>query len=159
MSKLYKLLNSNKILNTWCIIYAMFLVINIGISLFNKEYLHSSCFADWFINYQGGFVRRGLLGEFLLYCYHKNIDPYTIAISLSFISYGVITIYMLYQFYKRQYNIGLLSITFLLGGFGANGFEYYRRDFIIIVIFWAVMLLWKKINLWKWLSLVIFFLP
>lgn len=38
MSKLYKLLNSNKILNTWCIIYAMFLVINIGISLFNKEY-------------------------------------------------------------------------------------------------------------------------
>lgn len=64
MSKLYKLLNSNKILNTWCIIYAMFLVINIGISLFNKEYLHSSCFADWFINYQGGFVRRGLLGEF-----------------------------------------------------------------------------------------------
>ena len=25
MSKLYKLLNSNKILNTWCIIYAMFL--------------------------------------------------------------------------------------------------------------------------------------
>lgn len=94
MSKLYKLLNSNKILNTWCIIYAMFLVINIGISLFNKEYLHSSCFADWFINYQGGFVRRGLLGEFLLYCYHKNIDPYTIAISLSFISYGVITIYV-----------------------------------------------------------------
>lgn len=53
MSKLYKLLNSNKILNTWCIIYAMFLVINIGISLFNKEYLHSSCFADWFINYGG----------------------------------------------------------------------------------------------------------
>lgn len=39
MSKLYKHLNSNKILNTWCIIYAMFLVINIGISLFNKEYL------------------------------------------------------------------------------------------------------------------------
>ena len=29
MSKLYKLLNSNKILNTWCIIYAMFLVDNI----------------------------------------------------------------------------------------------------------------------------------
>ena len=138
MSNLNKLLNSNKILKTWCTIYAMFLVINIGISLFNKEYLHSSCFADLFINYQGGFVRRGLLGEFLLYCYHKNVNPYTVAISLSFISYGVVTIYMLYQFHKRQYNIGLLSITFLLGGFGANGFEYYRRDFIIIVIFWAV---------------------
>lgn len=151
MSNLNKLLNSNKILKTWCTIYAMFLVINIGISLFNKEYLHSTCFADLFINYQGGFVRRGLLGEFLLYCYHKNVNPYTVAISLSFISYGVVTIYMLYQFHKRQYNIGLLSITFLLGGFGANGFEYYRRDFIIIVIFWAVMLLWKKIKLWKWL--------
>lgn len=151
MSNLYKLLNSNKILKTWCTIYAMFIAINIGISLFNKEYLHSSCFADLFINYQGGFVRRGLLGEFLLYCYHKNVNPYTVAISLSFISYGVITIYMLYQFHKRQYYIGLLSITFLLGGFGANGFEYYRRDFIIIVIFWAVMLLWKKIKLWKWL--------
>lgn len=77
MSNLNKLLNSNKILKTWCTIYAMFLVINIGISLFNKEYLHSSCFADLFINYQGGFVRRGLLGEFLLYCYHKNVNPYT----------------------------------------------------------------------------------
>lgn len=44
---------------------------------------------------------------------------------------------MLYQFYKRQYNIGLLSITFLLGGFGANGFEYYRRDFFIILLFWG----------------------
>lgn len=83
MSNLNKLLNSNKILKTWCTIYAMFLVINIGISLFNKEYLHSSCFADLFINYQGGFVRRGLLGDFLLYCYHQNINPYTIAISLS----------------------------------------------------------------------------
>ena len=46
MSNLNKLLNSNKILKIWCTIYAMFLVINIGISLFNKEYLHSSCFAD-----------------------------------------------------------------------------------------------------------------
>ena len=30
MSNLNKLLNSNKILKTWCTIYAMFLVINIG---------------------------------------------------------------------------------------------------------------------------------
>lgn len=76
MSNLNKLLNSNKILKTWCTIYAMFLVINIGISLFNKEYLHSSCFADLFINYQGGFVRRGLLGDFftiLLSSKHRSI--------------------------------------------------------------------------------------
>ena len=103
MSNLNKLLNSNKILKTWCTIYAMFLVINIGISLFNKEYLHSTCFADLFINYQGGFVRRGLLREFLLYCYHKNVNPYTVAISLSFISYGVVTIYMLYLHFKEQF--------------------------------------------------------
>ncbi len=151
MSTLYKALTSNKFLYTWCTFYTMFLVVNISMSLFHKEYLHSSCFADLFINYQGGFVRRGLLGEILQYCYKKNMNPYTIAISLSLISYGIITIYLLYQFHKRQYNIGLLSITFLLGGLGANGFEYYRRDFFIMFMFLAVVLLWKRMKLWKWL--------
>lgn len=151
MSTLYKAITNNKFLYTWCAFYTMFLVINISMSLFHKEYLHSSCFADLFINYQGGFVRRGLLGEILLYCYHKNINPYTIAISLSLISYGIITIYLLCQFHKRQYNIGLLSITFLLGGLGANGFEYYRRDFLIMFIFLAVVLLWKRMKLGEWL--------
>lgn len=151
MKNIYNLLNSDKFLNTWCAIYTIFLFMNVGMSLLHKDYLHSSCFADMFINYQGGFVRRGLLGEILLHCYHKNINPYTIAISLSFISYGIVSIYMLYDFHKRQYNIGLLSISFLLGGFGANGFEYYRRDFFIMLIFLVVVLLWKRIKLYTWL--------
>lgn len=74
MSNLYKLLNSNKILKTWCTIYAMFLAINIGISLFNKEYLHSSCFADGLSQCTGmGFiesVKSGQIGTILRIIYH-----------------------------------------------------------------------------------------
>ena len=46
-------------------IYLSFLFICASIFLFNKHSVgNDSTISEWLINYQGGFTRRGLLGEF-----------------------------------------------------------------------------------------------
>src|SRR6266446_6911984 len=40
--------------------------------------------SEWLINYQGGFVRRGLPGEIILALSKQGINPYLAIIGLSF---------------------------------------------------------------------------
>lgn len=57
----------NKIINAYIYSYASLLVIiasyKIIALLLHKNYMDA--FADLFINYQGGFIRRGLIGSLL----------------------------------------------------------------------------------------------
>lgn len=153
MKIINNIIGSKKFLHTWTTIYVVFLCINTFSSLYHQDYLTSHCYADMFINYQGGFVRRGLLGEILLQFYNIGINPYIIAVALSFLSYLIIVYYMTTHFLSREYDICLLTITPLLGGFGQYGFETYRRDFMVMALFLLVVYLWKKISFRLWLVL------
>lgn len=138
MKEIRKFIGDNFFLHGWTYIYVIFLCLNIFSSLYKKNYLSSHCFADLFINYQGGFVRRGLLGSFLLNCYHAGFNPFIVAVSLCFISFFIIALYLLRNFIRRKYDICILAITPLLGGFGQYGFENYRRDFMVLLSFLGV---------------------
>lgn len=83
-----------KFLACWSAFYAMFLLSNV--ILFFKKYSLANfhAYADLFINYEGGFVRRGLLGQGLLLCYRMGGNPVTIATILSFVAYIIIAIYI-----------------------------------------------------------------
>lgn len=151
MKEIYRFISSKHFLHGWTFIYACFLLFNIYSSLYHQDYLHSSCFADFFINYQGGFVRRGLLGECLLYCYHQGINPYFIAIGLSLGCYAIIAWYLIRHFLKRKYEVSILLMTFLLGGLGVNGIEFYRRDYMMLSACILLIYLWKKMNINSWL--------
>lgn len=153
MKNINNIIGSKRFLHTWTIVYVVFLCINIFTSLYHQDYLTSHCYADMFINYQGGFVRRGLLGEILLQFYNIGINPYIIAISLSFLSYLIIAYYMATHFLSRGYDICLLTITPFLGGFCQYGFEAYRRDFMVMAVFLLIVQLWKRMSFGSWLIL------
>lgn len=97
----------NKIINAYIYSYASLLVIiasyKIITLLLHKNYMDA--FADLFINYQGGFIRRGLIGSLLLSIYQiSGISPIALAIVLSIAAYSFIFLYCLSKL--KPYNYG-----------------------------------------------------
>lgn len=97
----------NKIINAYIYSYASLLVIiasyKIITLLLHKNYMDA--FADLFINYQGGVIRRGLIGSLLLSIYQiSGISPIALAIVLSIAAYSFIFLYCLSKL--KPYNYG-----------------------------------------------------
>jgi len=94
---------------------------------------------EFLINYQGGFVRRGLIGEILLTLYkYFNLNPYIIILSLSSFAYLCLWIFFLYSFLKKGLPIILLPFTFFLGHHVITG-NWVRKDILITLIFIIVL--------------------
>ena len=118
-----------------------------------KIQLHGNCDAvaeivcnfhisDWLINYEGGFVRRGLMGEFLYWIYnltHVNI-PILITVS-SFCLLLLFSILFARKWSQYRLSVVLLPSFILLGGlFGGNSFMWFRRDVLIFLLVWATFI-------------------
>lgn len=90
---------------------------------------------EWLINYQGGFVRRGLLGE-VIYNLHNYIglSPYYTIVTSCVIAYLVLIAFFVKSFLKNGYSLFILPFVFFLGGPIINGF-WLRKDVLIILIF------------------------
>lgn len=98
--------------------------------------------SDYLINYQGGFVRRGLIGDFLYQVF--VLHPYSVKQAIMIIDLISLVIFLLlsaWVFLKRNWS--LLPIIFpmvctdgdLLG---------YRRDFMIMVLCFVIYLCFFK---------------
>lgn len=98
--------------------------------------------SDWLINYQGGFVRRGLFGELLYQIY--QVCPFSVVdliIAISVVSLIVLFVVCLWLFRKMDWPVWLLLFpmffyySFYGLGSGAIG---SRRDAIMLLL--AVLL-------------------
>ena len=112
---------------------------------------------ELFINYEGGFVRRGLFGEIIYilkdYFFSDNIKLY-LGVKIDYIYLYIITFFCLlfyYQFYsllkKEEINIKYwyiifspLSIPFILYNYQAIG----RKEVLLFIIFLSFIFLLKK---------------
>jgi hypothetical protein len=95
--------------------------------------------SEWLINYQGGFVRRGLPGEIILQLYHYvGLSPYAVIMFLCIVSYIGVVVFFIYTFRKNGYSLFLLPFVFFLGNPSINGF-WVRKDLILILLFIAVI--------------------
>ena len=151
--KVSDLLTSNRFLVAWSVFYVTFLFLK-NIWRFREEFLASDYnFADFFINYSGGFVRRGLLGQIFLWCHQIGISPIWTAATLALLAFLAIAIYMIRQFKKRSYNICLLTVGWFLGAFGLYGIGFMRRDYLIMCFFLLVVWLWRRMAVVKWVLL------
>ena len=118
-----------------------------------KIQLHGNCDAvaeivcnfhisDWLINSEGGFVRRGLMGEFLYWIYnltHVNI-PILITVS-SFCLLLLFSILFARKWSQYRLSVVLLPSFILLGGlWGSNSFMWFRRDVLIFLLVWATFI-------------------
>lgn len=112
-----------------------------------KNELTSYPISDWLINYQGGFVRRGLIGELLYSMY--NITSINVVILIIIASF-IILIVFTYLFINkwRQYQLSYLILpTFLLFGglWGSSLYLGLRRDVIVYLMAWGIFMSYKNI--------------
>lgn len=112
-----------------------------------KKEITSYPISDWLINYQGGFVRRGLIGEVLYYLY--DITSVNVVLLIIIASFLIMVVFSCLFINKwRQYKLSYLILpTFLLIGglWGSSLYLGLRRDIIIFLMAWGIFLAYKKI--------------
>jgi len=107
-------------------------------------------YSDWLINYQGGFVRRGLIGE-ILFQIHKilSIDLDLLIFFFVIFLYLVLSI-ILIQSLKYLSNSYLDSIIMLSPGFFLypimNSEVTGRKEILLLSIFFSLIFFDKKIH-------------
>lgn len=116
-------------------IYFVYSILNNAIltCIANNAYYTYYYIPEFMINYQGGFVRRGILGE-ILYQFFL-IHPYPFHTVLIYSEAVVLLIFLIvssFVFYKLKY-IPIMPFAILVGGM-----KFYRRDFLMILIAFLV---------------------
>lgn len=107
-------------------------------------------YGDWIINYQGGFVRRGLIGEILFKLYQITFINLDILILVFVTSIITLNSYFLIRSIKYIYKSYINVLIFLSPGFFLYSMMHSeiigRKDILIIFIFGFFIFFEKKIN-------------
>lgn len=106
-------------------------LINITYIYLTTNFNISFSLSELLINFEGGFVRRGLIGELLLKFYNLTGLPIkeTILI-LCYLAFFCVIIYFFRQFYKKKYCWWLILSPLFLG----NPFDIVRKDYLLYII-------------------------
>ena len=130
------------------VFYCLFLftLTSYFIFLINRGY-SKDCYniSEFLINYEGGFVRRGLIGQLLLF-FHKNfnISVYYTIICICVLSYLVLVYFFVRSFIKNGYTLFILPFCFFLG-FPIMFQTWARKDVLLVLLFiLAIKLSYKK---------------
>jgi hypothetical protein len=89
---------------------------------------------EFLINYQSGFIRRGLLGE-LLFQIKDYVDVYVVVLLISVASFAFLTYIMLKIFKKHDMPKWVLLFPFLLGGMILLN-SWFRKDAMLLILFY-----------------------
>ena len=103
--------------------------------------------SDWMINYEGGFVRRGLIGQILLCIY--NIHSYSLikCITGIYIIGFIILLYLTLNVFKKQGWSPIIIPSFLCFYYGMGwGTQLLsvRRDYCILILIYLLFKLYKE---------------
>jgi hypothetical protein len=110
---------------------------------------------DMLINYQGGFVRRGLLGDLILWLYHAfDLHPYWVVLSISFLCYVILGFFFLYHFVKKGYTLFFFPFVFFFGNPILNDF-WVRKDCLLLLVFIGVIYFFTQGGKWKMIPVTI----
>lgn len=94
---------------------------------------------EWLINYQGGFVRRGLWGEIILNLYrYFGVNPYIIIILLCACLYFSFLLFFIKLYKKKGYPLFVLPFVFFLGNPIINNF-WVRKDILLVLLFSLIL--------------------
>ena len=112
-----------------------FIAIVCFIALYSFVYVpdyESYQISDWMINYEGGFVRRGLMGQLLLYAnYVHNFDVRYAILIIELIFY-ILFFYLLSKIFIK-YKWSLLGAMFPIVC-STTSIAVYRRDFMMLCL-------------------------
>jgi hypothetical protein len=120
--------------------------------LFQIHGYGSFAVSELLINYQGGFVRRGLVGEILFFfAKNFNVDVEWMVKIFTLICFVLVSAFFIKSFRKKDYNLYILPLCFFLGGMITSN-SWIRKDFLMIGIFLLTLCICNKHNFsvfWK----------
>ena len=127
------------------LVWLMLIVCSLVHSVYNDFYYLNYCewgISEWLINYQGGFVRRGLFGQglFLLYQLHPFNLRFAL-LTISVLTSFLFLILIVRIFIRRGWSMAILPLgccfffTFLSIA--------QRKDFILLLLTYAVFTIYK----------------
>lgn len=139
-----KYINKTLFLNIYFILFTSIILYKFVNVIFHHSLKEYWAITEWLINYQGGFVRRGLRGEIIFYLNKQfDIDPYTLITIITTSAFIFLIFFFVKGFIRKGYPIFLLPFVFLLGGPILNNF-WMRADIIILIFFTIVIYLAYK---------------
>lgn len=139
-------------------IYVLFVIALCRIviqSLIDTESFESWGASEVLINYEGGFVRRGLLGQILFFIsknFHIDIIWMVKVICLLFLL--IVVIFFVFHFKKKNYALYILPLCFFLGGPIITGGPLLmggiiRKDYLIIIILISIIYIYNNPGITK----------
>lgn len=99
----------------------IFKTVFLGIRIYQEPYWGD--FGDYLYNYSGGFIRRGLTGEILIFLKERfSASPLIVCYVTSIIGYAIVAYYVLSMFRKKELGPAILITGFTLGAVFIFGF-------------------------------------
>jgi len=84
-------------------------------------------YTEFMINFQGGFVRRGLMGELLYWlCSATGFSPFVISYTMCVAAWIIVVSFFLYKFKNKCWNWWILMSPLFLGA----TFNMVRKDYL-----------------------------
>lgn len=99
---------------------------------------------EYLVNYQGGFVRRGLTGEILFHLYNiLHIKPQPVVAAICIFFFVFVVVFFIREFSKQKICWWILPLNFLL----ANT-DIIRKDYLFAVSFILILFCYR--SKWKY---------
>lgn len=132
------------------LVYSIFLfslLVRFTIQLLASYDFEGWDFSEWLINYEGGFVRRGLTGEILFFFVRNlNVDlEWAIKIFCLF-CFIVVAVFFVKSFMKKGYSLYILPLHFFLGAHVVDWVYWYKRDHLMFILLILTLYGFSKIK-------------
>lgn len=130
----------------YCTLLTCQLLLNFTLQ-FNKYQINFEKwnFADWLINYEGGFVRRGILGQAILHLYNTSgIEIGQMLHIVSLLSTLALATLTIILFIKNKLSLFILPTAVMIGTFAINDITTFRRDQLMLLIIFLILYLYRK---------------
>ena len=135
------------LLNTAFVLFLLSLLYQFIEQIFTVYGYDSWYISEFLINYQGGFVRRGLSGEIIFFFAKKiNINvEWTVKI-ISLICFLSVCIFFIRSFLKKGYSLYILPLGFFFGSLIFNDCYWTRKDPLMLLSLIGILWIYNKTN-------------
>ena len=149
-----------KNINNYLLLYLSILIIFSYFFLYIKHQVgNDSTISEWFINYEGGFTRRGIIGQFALF--QSRLFELDLRLSIFLLQCTACTLYffLLFNLFKniktnKVIYLSIFTPIFIL--YPVAEIEVLARKEIIVFSIFLIYLFIPRTNQFKNLSLIIF---
>ncbi|MDR0798191.1 MAG: hypothetical protein LBN18_00295 [Dysgonamonadaceae bacterium] len=149
----------NKIFHGVFILFVIALVRSIVDSFLNFNSFTASDsgwqLSEFLINYEGGFYRRGLLGQLFFWgVKYLHIDLLLSVKIFSLVFLAIVCGFFIRQFRLKNYPWQLLTLCFFLGGTIFYG-NWIRKDCLMMACFILIMSMYNRPNINQWAKFIL----